>query len=95
MGGGLLRREAILELVQSRRHPGRRPRVQTPTTNGRGSISFFYYIFDISDDFHEINSDIYKLKLITVISNFSFCKINVLVNHEDMKIMNANNILFP
>lgn len=61
MGGGLLRREAILELVQSRRHPGRRPGVQTPTTNGRGSISFFYYIFDISDDFHEVNSDIYKL----------------------------------
>lgn len=83
MGGGLLRREAILELVQSRRHPGCRPGVQTPTTNGRGSISFFYYIFDISDDFHEINSDIYtgKLKLITVIFNFSFCKINVMVNH--------------
>lgn len=81
MGGGLLRREAILELVQSRRHPGSRPGVQTPTTNGRGSISFFYHISDISDDFHEINSDIYKLKLITVIFNFSFCKINVLVNH--------------
>lgn len=83
MGGGLLRRKAILELVQSRRHPGRRPGVQTPTTNGRGSISFFHYISDISDDFHEINSDIYtgKLKLITVIFNFSFCKINVMVNH--------------
>lgn len=60
-----------------------------------GAQFHFFIIYLICDDFHEINSDIYKLKLITVIFNFSFCKINVLVNHEDMKIMNANNISFP